>query len=470
MRVSKNDEFLYPTWFYNLNILRITQSIIKKDLQRFMKCIKTGLDNEDSNLGCYAMTPTDYSVFCGFFDLVIRDYHEDSEGTKQHVTSWDILVEDSDYDLKKLGLDKVSMRVRVGRNLIGTNLPGLMNKDERISFEKKMLHAFDVLISKHGGKVLSLSPDFGTKEINPNLISDEEYESLVNDHVLFKDMSADPYLKSAGISSDWPYGRGCWHSEDESKIIWFGEEDQLRIMCMEEGTDLLSPFHDLKDILTDLEAIEGIDFAKDENYGYVTSCPSNLGTGMRASVHIKVPCLTADGKDSNVKIICNNLGLSVRGVGGEHTPVGKDGTVDLSPSSRLFVTEAQIISSLYSGIEQLVGIENKVSEFIKDDTAQSKTYDHKEEDIVDEVRDDGDKKKSVNFVLVQDDERQEIEEQEQNENIQFMKECAKQKSKSMLIKPPSPLLTKKKATRSMSMQSPSALKISPSPVLAIKNE
>ena len=45
-------------------------------------------------------------------------------------------------------------------------------------------------------------------------------------------------MKSAGISSDWPYGRGCWQSEDKQCIIWFGEEDQLRIMCMKKGTKL----------------------------------------------------------------------------------------------------------------------------------------------------------------------------------------------------------------------------------------
>ena len=139
-----------------------------------------------------------------------------------------------------------------------------MNKEERIAFEKKMIPAFEALIAKYGGRILLLSPDLGENETNDNLISEEEYQKLVNKHILFKDMSADPYLKSAGISNDWPYGRGCWHSADKSKIIWFGEEDQLRIMCMEEGTDLLSTFTKLKDMLTILEAMDGITFAKDE--------------------------------------------------------------------------------------------------------------------------------------------------------------------------------------------------------------
>ncbi len=330
-----------------------------KDLITFYKCIKTGIENPDSGLGCYAMTPTDYSKFGGFFDKVIRDYHGDESGTKKHETNWD--TADADYDVCKLGLDELSMRVRVGRNLTGFNLPGKMNKEERIKFELRMLPAFDQLIEKYGGKVHSLTPNFGESgDSNPNLITDEEYKELVDAHVMFKDMAADPYLNSAGISSDWPYGRGCWQSEDKMRIIWFGEEDQLRIMCMKKGSNLLEVFTNLNEMLSAVESIDGIEFAKDENYGYVTSCPSNLGTGMRASVHVKIPKLTSDGTDTKAKEVCKPLGLSVRGTGGEHTPIGADGTVDISPSARLFIKESDIIGKLYEGIEKLMGIENEL--------------------------------------------------------------------------------------------------------------
>lgn len=142
------------------------------------------------------------------------------------------------------------------------------------------------------------------------------------------------------------------------RIIWFGEEDQLRIMCMKKGSDLLDVFSNLNEMLKTVESIDGIEFARDENYGYVTSCPSNLGTGMRASVHVKIPNLTSDGTDKKAKEVCKPLGLSVRGTGGEHTPIGSDGTVDISPSSRLFIKEKEIIGKLYEGIEKLMAIEN----------------------------------------------------------------------------------------------------------------
>jgi creatine kinase len=327
-----------------------------EDGATFYKCIKTGLDNPDSGLGCYAMQPEDYTKFGGFFDKVVRDYHGDETGEKKHITDWN--TGDVSYDVKELGQDELSMRVRVGRNLVGFNLPGNMTKQERIKFEVRMLPAFDDLIAKYGGKVHSLSPDFGDKGVNTNLITDDEYKVLVNDHVMFKDMAADPFLNSAGISNDWPYGRGCWQSDDKMRIIWFGEEDQLRIMCMKKGSNLLDVFSNLNEMLLTVQGIDGIKFAKDENYGYITSCPSNLGTGMRASVHVKIPQLTADGTDKRAKEVCKPLGLSVRGTGGEHTPIGADGTVDISPSSRLFIKESEIIGMLYEGIKQLMEIEN----------------------------------------------------------------------------------------------------------------
>lgn len=333
-------------------------SLSEEDQEGLIRCCITGIKNKDSALGCYAMKPTDYATFKPFFDPVIREYHKDESGEKKHETCWE--TGDADLDVTKLGLPELSMRVRVGRNLKTFPLPGAMTKEDRINFEKTMLKAFDALIANpdFGGKVHSLTPDFGEGEANPNLISNDEYEQLVKDHIMFKDMSADTYLETAGIASDWPYGRGCYVSEDKQSIIWFGEEDQLRIMCMKTGTKLNEVFDRLNNLLKTVEAIDGIDFAADENYGYITSCPSNLGTGMRASVHIKVPKLTAGGSDTKAKEVCKPLGLSVRGTGGEHTPIGEDGTIDLSPSARLFIKESTIISSLYEGISKLMELEN----------------------------------------------------------------------------------------------------------------
>jgi len=130
-------------------------------------------------------------------------------------------------------------------------------------------------------------------------------------------------------------------------------------MCMKKGTKLNEVFDRLHSALKVVESIPGIEFATSSNYGYVTSCPSNLGTGMRASVHVKIPNLTRDGTDAKAKQVCKPLGLSVRGTGGEHTPIGADGTVDISPRARLFIQEKEIIAKLYKGIELLMAAEKE---------------------------------------------------------------------------------------------------------------
>jgi len=290
---------------------------------------------------------------------VIKAYHK-IKGEVKHITNWDLstkadkLPAGGKLDLTKLGLGTTSMRVRVGRNLKDFPLPGAMSKEDRIKLEQQMLKAFKNLMAdpSYGGRYYSLTPGI------PESISDNEYNKLVKEHLMFKDMAADPYLESAGISSDWPYGRGCYVSQDRGFIVWVGEEDHLRIMCMKKGTVLNDVFDRLKGACDVVEKHSG-SFAHSPDYGYVTSCPTNLGTGMRASLHLQLPNLTADGTEKKAKAVCKPLGLSVRGAGGEHTPIGADGTVDISPSARLMIEEADIIVALYEGIKLLLAEEKK---------------------------------------------------------------------------------------------------------------
>jgi creatine kinase len=316
---------------------------------------RSGIENPDSGMGCYAMQPGDYDNFKPYMDAVIRDYHGVPAGIN-HVTDWNLsgvkgLPSNGILDLTKLGLNNVSMRVRVGRNLAAFPLPGAMNKDDRLAMEAAMVGAFEKLIAdpRYGGEYCSLTPG------HKNAISPARYNQLVKDHIMFKDMAADKYLADAGIASDWPHGRGCYISKDRGFIVWVGEEDHLRIMCMKKGERLNDVFDRLKGALDSMESIPTCRFAHSKEYGYVTSCPTNLGTGMRASVHIAIPKLTKNGKDvSEAKAVCKALGLSVRGIGGEHTAAGEGGIVDISPSARFCIKEAEIVTALYLGIEKLI--------------------------------------------------------------------------------------------------------------------
>merc|ERR1711871_1772161 len=346
------------------------ESLSDEDKKDFLLCLNSGIENPDSGMGCYACQPADYDRFKPFFSKALAKYHKVAEDAK-HINDWSLegvegLPEGGILDISKLGLPELSMRVRVGRNLKAFPLPGAMTQEDRCNMENFMLKAFEKLFAmpEYGGKYCSFTPG------HPNFVDEAEYQALVDAHIAFKDMSADSYLLAAGIAQHWPYGRGVYISEDKGFIIWVGEEDHLRIMCMEKGTILNKVFDRLKAALDVVNGIEGLEFAVSDDYGVVTSCPANLGTGMRASLHIQLPNLTADGTDAKAKAIAKPRGLSVRGLGGEHTPIGADGTVDISPSARFCIKEAEIITALYKGIEQLKAAEDELAPPAADIAAQ----------------------------------------------------------------------------------------------------
>jgi len=337
------------------------ESLSAEDQAQLLKCCNSGIENSDSAMGCYAMNPTDYDKFKPFFQPVLEKYHKVDLSNKKHINNWDLsalegLPEDGQLDVSKFGLGALSMRIRTARNLNKFPLPGAMTQEDRCAMENAMGPVFDSLIEKpeFGGKYVSLTPD------HKNKISDDEYKQLVADHIMFKDMAADSYLASAGIASHWPHGRGCYISEDKGFIIWVGEEDHLRIMAMKKSTVINEIFDRLKAAIDVVEDLIPGGCAKSPDFGVITSCPTNIGTGMRASVHIQLPKLTADGTDTKAKEICAPFGLSVRGLGGEHTPIGADGTVDISPKARFCISEAEIACALYKGVKNVWEEESKL--------------------------------------------------------------------------------------------------------------
>jgi creatine kinase len=341
---------------------------------RFLRCLASGYENADSGMGCYACYVDDYEVFKPFFTKALESYHKVDLSKKKHVNNWSLegvegLPADGKLDLTKLGLPPLSMRVRTGRNLSKFPLPGAMTQEDRVNMELAMGKVFEQLIAKDGfgGKYVSITPG------HANFIDEAEYQEYVKAHIMFKDMSADSYLLSAGIARDWPHGRGCYVSEDKQFIVWVGEEDHLRIMCMKKGAVLNEVFDRLKTAVDLVEELVEGGCAKHADFGVVTSCPTNIGTGMRASVHIALPNLTADGTDAKAKKIAKPLGLSVRGLGGEHTPIGADGTVDISPSARFCISEAEIVTALYNGIKLLKAAEDEAGDEATSTGAEEET-------------------------------------------------------------------------------------------------
>ena len=323
--------------------------------KQLLRIINSGIKNPDSEMGAYAMHVDDYEKFNFQFDPMIRAFHNIApEQPISQSNDWDTTKFQCDLGAIDQALKQISMRVRVARNISSFPLPGAMDRSQRIELEKLAVSAFENLVNnpEFGGKYLSLTP--GTA----NTISNRQYLDLVSSHQMFKNMSFDKYLNAAGISSDWPFGRGMYISTNEDFIIWVGEEDHLRIMTMQTGGNLNDLFERLH---AGLEFVGNLlpPFAISPKYGAIASCPTNLGAGMRASLHIKLPNLCAnDPKLERITNEAKKLGLAVRGAGGEHSGAGEGGLVDISPSARLGVTQMQIMQTLYYGVAALWKKEN----------------------------------------------------------------------------------------------------------------
>ncbi len=323
---------------------------------RLWRIIATGIENPDSQMGAYAQNSRDYEDFEPLLGPMIRDYHNIPTGHEigqKH--DWSATASRCDLADIDPALNGVSMRVRVGRNLAAFPLPGAMTKAHRLELEALVIEAFTTLKAdtQFGGDYHSLTPG------SPHAIDADAYRRRVAAHQMFKDMGGDRYLAAAGISSDWPFGRGMYASNAEDFIVWVGEEDHLRIMAMRQGGDLAALFGRLHDGLEKFARLIPA-FAHSSRYGYVTSCPTNLGTAMRASLHLPLPRLTEGGRNlERAKKAAQDFGLSVRGAGGEHSDAGHGGLVDISPSARLGVTESGIMQRLYEGTAALWSLEKE---------------------------------------------------------------------------------------------------------------
>merc|ERR1719150_1518853 len=122
----------------------------------------------------------------------------------------------------------------------------------------------------------------------PLLGMDEKVrQQLIADHFLFK--GGDKYLESCGLEREWPEARGIFHNDAKTFLVWVNEEDQLRIISMQQGADIGAVFERLSRAAQAIE--QKARFSHNDHLGYITSCPTNLGTALRASVHIHLPKL-----------------------------------------------------------------------------------------------------------------------------------------------------------------------------------
>mgnify|MGYP003884181863 CR=1 FL=1 len=235
-----------------------------------------------------------------------------------------------------------STRIRVGRNLGGFPLgPGITN-DQRDQVMQAVVEACSNFEGDLAGTFYPLDG-----------MSQDVQQQLINDHFLFKE--GDRFLEACGLNRNWPKGRGIFHNDAKTFLVWVNEEDQLRIISMQQGSNIRQVFERLSIASAKIE--EKAKFANDEHLGYITSCPTNLGTGMRASVHIKLPKL---GKHPDrFQAIADKYYVQIRGAHGEHTETD-DGVFDISNLRRLGRSEVDLVQDMYNGVKAMIDAEKRL--------------------------------------------------------------------------------------------------------------
>ena len=301
------------------------------------RLIRSGVEQEDSAIGVYGGDAESYDLFAPLTDPIIADYHGNTGPHPASDFSTATLPELSSGAKKRVR----STRIRVGRNLAGFPLGPAMTGDQRRDVESLVSLALSHLSG----------PLEGTYHPLPKM-DEATRKGLVARHLLFK--SEDRFLTSAGLMGEWPDARGLFLSHDETFSVWINEEDQLRIIALQEGGEVTDVFTTLARGVAALSS--HLHFLKDPRLGYLTSCPTNLGTAMRASVHMSLKGLSHDGEA--LKEMARELGLQVRGVHGEHSR-SQGGVYDISNRMRLGVTEAAALSHLISGINRLAKLDDE---------------------------------------------------------------------------------------------------------------
>lgn len=326
--ISLMSEHLTEKIFDNLKELKTSSKVTLK------QCINSGIKNPDSGIGIYAGDEESYIIFKDIFDPIINEYHNFSQNDN-HISNLNI------DDLKAPQIENqndyiISTRIRVGRNLKEFPLGPNISDNQRSKIEKIVSNELINFTGKLKGHYYSLSA------MNENISN-----QLIKDHFLFK--QGDRFLESAGLNRDWPNGRGIFHNFDKTFLVWINEEDQLRIISMQQGGNIKEVFSRLVTAIQELE--KKISFSYNKHLGYITSCPTNLGTALRASVHIKLPKLSNNLKLFNK--ITDKFHLQIRGINGEHSD-SIDGIYDISNKRRLGITEIQCIQDMYDGVKALI--------------------------------------------------------------------------------------------------------------------
>lgn len=223
----------------------------------------------------------------------------------------------------------ISSRIRLARNLRNLPFPGWARKNERaVILETIRSHVESI-------PEMESAPD--TQLLQDLTALDKQV--LVERHLISREHAA----KGAGSA--------VILNQRQSLSIMINEEDHLRIQAIFSGLQLDTAFEFINKVDSGLEQV--LDFAFHNQFGYLTACPTNLGTGMRASAMVHLPALVLSEQITQVVQAVNKIGLAVRGLYGEGTEA-MGNLFQVSNQVTLGESEEEILARLTKVIQKII--------------------------------------------------------------------------------------------------------------------
>ncbi len=219
-------------------------------------------------------------------------------------------------------------RVRLARNLAGQAFPGWAKAAQR-----------EEIVARCREALLGLSPLKRSLSLKVDELSDLEKQILVERHLISRELS--------GAKA----GAGVVISKDQTVSVMINEEDHLRLQVLRSGLQLKKAWSVINELDSALE--DRLDYAFSPALGYLTACPTNLGTAMRASAMMHLPALVIGNQMEKVVRAVNQLGLVVRGLFGEGSDAS--GSIfQISNQTTLGESEEEIIKRLGNVLNSIV--------------------------------------------------------------------------------------------------------------------
>lgn len=315
----------------------------------FDHAIQAGLDAPHLGVGIVAGEAAAYETFKDIMDIVLEGWHGYKPTDSHH----------SDMDFNKLVLTPeqavkfdqyvISTRIRSGRSIDGLALPPSTDRKQRRKVESLLQTALSGLQNDLSGKYYPLGG-----------MTKQEEQQMIDDHFLFQKPDPRNVLANCGAGRDWPDARGIFHNKEKTFLVWVNEEDHMRCISMQDGGNVKEVFARWARAINAVEESlkkSGYGYAHTEHLGYITTCPSNCGTGLRASVMLKLPKLYKKIGVHALEDLCDSMGLQARGSKGEHSPPGALGEFDISNKGRIGASEVELVQRMIDGVSKLIELE-----------------------------------------------------------------------------------------------------------------